>query len=49
MKEIGIMDRGGTAAVIKDKRDHTAVVESISDANILTPEQPIAIIWEADP
>lgn len=49
MKEIGIMERGGTAAVIKERRDHIAVFENISDANIITPKRLIAIIWEADP
>lgn len=41
MKEIGIMERGGTAAVIKERRDHIAVFENISDANIITPKRLI--------
>lgn len=43
------MGRGGTAAVTEERRDHTALLESISDANTITLKQLMAIIWTADP
>lgn len=49
MKEIGIMEPGEAAAVIKERRDHIAVAVSIRDANTITPKQQTAIIWKADP
>lgn len=49
MKEIGIMEHGEAAAVIKERRDHIAVPVSISAANTITPKQQTAIIWKADP
>lgn len=39
MREITIMEPG-TAAAIREG-DHTAVVGSISDADTITPEQPM--------
>lgn len=49
MKEIGIMEHGEAAAVIKEGRDHIAVPVIISDANTITPKQWTAIIWKVDP
>lgn len=49
MKEIGIMEHGEAAAVIKEGRGHIVVPVSISAANTITPKQPTAIIWKADP
>lgn len=49
MKEIGIMEHGDAAVVIKERGDRIAVPGSISAANIITPKQRIAIIWKADP
>lgn len=43
------MEPGEAAAVIKERRDHIAVAENISDANTITPKQRTAIIWKADP
>lgn len=47
MREIGIMEPGAAAAIREG--DHTTVVGSINDADTITPEQPMAIIWGADP
>lgn len=47
MKEIGIMEHGEAAAVIKEK-GHIAVPGNISAAKI-TPKQQTAITWKADP
>lgn len=47
MREIGIMEPGAAAAIREG--DHTAVPGSISDADTITPEQPMAITWGADP
>lgn len=48
MKKIGIMQNGGAAAVIKERRRRIAVPGSISAANIIILKHLIAIIWKAD-
>lgn len=47
MREIGIMEPGAAAAIREG--GHTAVLGSISDADMITPEPRMAIIWGADP
>lgn len=43
------MENGEAAAVIKERRDHIAVPERTSAANIIILKHLIAIIWKADP